>query len=179
VSGKFLAPTPHVSTHSSPRKAGAKGSVTYIHETETRHDILALNRPTRGKSARGTAGIDEELVHVLEALEPVGAAPAEHVDVQLVRLGQQQVRLVADQGEALEEADADAAVRDDLRQGEGGGLDVVAALDDLEVGRYRAEVLVCALVGQVAEAEGLAYLSGGEELLELYVAFVLDSCLRP
>lgn len=77
----------------------------------------------------------------------MGAAPAEHVDVELVGLGQQQVRLVADQGEALEEADADTAVCDDLGQGQRGGLDVVPALDDLEVGRYRAEVLVCALVG--------------------------------
>jgi hypothetical protein len=44
----------------------------------------------------------------------VRAAPAEHVDVELVGLGEEQVRLVADEREALEEADADAAVRDNL-----------------------------------------------------------------
>lgn len=139
----------------------------YIHQTETGHDILPLDRPATRKGTGRAAGIDEELVHVLEALEAVRAAPAEHVDVQLVGLGEQQVRLVADQREALQEADADAAVRHDLREGQGGGLHVVAALDDLQVRGYRAEVLVCALVGEVAQAEGLAYLAGGEELLEL------------
>jgi hypothetical protein len=108
----------------------------------------------------------------------VRAGPAEHVDVELVGLGEQQVRLVADQREALEEADADAAVRDDLCKRERGGLDVVAALDDLQVGRYRAEVLVCALVGQIAEAEGLAYLARGEELFELQrgEGWLVSSC---
>ena len=97
----------------------------------------------------------------------MGAAPAEHVDVELVGLGQQQVRLVGDEGEALEEADAQGAVGDDLGQRQGGGLDVEATLDDLEVGGDAAEVLVGVLVGQVAEAEGLAYLAWGEEFLEL------------
>lgn len=97
----------------------------------------------------------------------MGAAPAEDVDVELVGLGQQQVGLAGDEGEALEEADAQAAVGDDLREGEGGGLDVEAALDDLEVRRDGAEVLVRRLVGQVAEAEGLRDLARGEELFEL------------
>lgn len=56
---------------------------------------------------------------------------------------------------------------DDLGQGQGGGLDVEAALDDLEVRRDGAEVLVRRLVGQVAEAEGLGDLARGEELFEL------------
>jgi hypothetical protein len=74
-------------------------------------------------------------------------APAQHVYIELIRLGKQQVWLVADQREALQKTDADAAVCDDLCKREGSGLDVVAALDDLQVGRYRAEVLVRALVG--------------------------------
>lgn len=36
---------------------------------------------------------------------------------------------------------------DDLGEGQGGGLDVVAALDDLEVGRDGAEVFVGGFVG--------------------------------
>ena len=80
------------------------------------------------------------------------AAPAKDVDVELVRLGQEEVGLVADQGEALQEADADAPVRHHLREGERGRLDIVAALDDLEVGGYRSEVLVGMPIRQVPEA---------------------------
>jgi hypothetical protein len=42
------------------------------------------------------------------------AAPAEHVHIQLIRLGKEQVWFVADECEALKEADTDAAVCDDL-----------------------------------------------------------------
>lgn len=144
---------------------------TYIHQAETRHNLLLLalaGAPAGGEGAGCGPGIHEELVHILETLELVGAAPAEHVDVELVGLGQQQVGLAGDEGEALEEADAQAAMGDDLRQGQGGGLDVKAALDDLEVRRDGAEVLVRRLVGQVAEAEGLGDLAWGEELFELH-----------
>lgn len=99
----------------------------------------------------------------------MSAAPAQNIHVQLVRLGQEQVGLVGDESEALEEPNAEAAVGDDLGQGEGGGLDVIAALDDLEVRRDRSQVLVRVLVGQVSEAERLADLAGGEELLELWM----------
>ena len=88
------------------------------------------------------------------------AAPAQHVDVETVGLGQQQVRLVANEGEALQEANADGAVRDNLGQRQGGGLDIEAALDDLDIGRDRAEVLVGLLVGEVSEAQRLADLAG-------------------
>lgn len=91
---------------------------TYIHQAKARHNLLLLalaGAPTGGEGAGGGAWIHEELVHVLEALELVGAAPAEDVDVELVGLGQQQVGLARDEGEALEEADAQAAVGDDLR----------------------------------------------------------------
>lgn len=98
----------------------------------------------------------------------MGAAPAEDVDVELVGLGEEEVGLVGDEGEALEEADAQGAVGDDLREGQGGGLDVEAALDDLEVGRDGAEVLVGRLVGQVSQAEGLGDFARGKELFELF-----------
>jgi hypothetical protein len=116
---------------------------------------------------RRAAGVHEELVHVFERIEAVGAAPAEDVDVETVRLGKQQVRLGRDERESFEEADADAAVLDDVCDGEGGGLDVLAAADDLEVRADGAEVLVGGLVGEVAEADGLGDLARGEELLEL------------
>lgn len=138
---------------------------TYVHKAETRYNLLLLalaGAPAGGEGAGGGPGVHEELVHILETLKLVGAAPAEHVDVELVGLGQQQVGLAGDEGEALKEADAKATVGNDLRQGQGGGLDVEAALDDLEVRRDGAEVLVCRLVGQVSEADGLRDLSRGE-----------------
>lgn len=102
----------------------------------------------------------------------MGAAPAQDVDVQLVGLGQEQVGLAGDEGEALEEADAQPAVGDDLREREGGRLHVEPALDDLEVGRDGPQVLVRRPVSQVAQAERLRDLARGEELLELF------SCAR-
>lgn len=91
----------------------------------------------------------------------MGAAPAEDVDVELVGLGEEEVGLGGDEGEALDEADAQGAVGDDLGQRQGGGLDVEAALDDLQVRRDRPQVLVRVLVRQVAEAERLPDLAGG------------------
>lgn len=61
------------------------------------------------------------------------AAPAEDVDIELVRLCQQEVRLAANKGETFEKADAEGAVGDDLREWQGGGIDVEAALGDLEI----------------------------------------------
>lgn len=78
------------------------------------------------------------------------AAPTEHVHVQLIRLGEEEVWFVAHEGEALEEADADAAVCDDLGQRERRGFDIESTLDDLEVRCYCSEVVVCALVCEVA-----------------------------
>lgn len=95
------------------------------------------------------------------------ASRAQDIDVETVRLGEEQVGFIGDEGEAFEEADANAAVGDDLCEGQGSSFDVVAALDDLEVGSYGAQVLVGLLVGEVAETEGLADLAGSEELLEL------------
>ncbi|KAK7978330.1 hypothetical protein PG988_005820 [Apiospora saccharicola] len=131
------------------------------------HHLLALLGPARRVGAGGGARVDEELVHVLEGVEAVGAAPAEDVDVKLVGLGQQQVGLRRHEREALDEAHAQRAVRHHLRERQGGGLDVEPAFDDLQVRGDGPQVLVRVLVGQVAEAEGLADLAGGEELLEL------------
>jgi hypothetical protein len=151
------------------RTGGGREEITaaYVHQAKAWHGVLPLLSPARREGARGAAGVDEKLVHVLEGVEAVGAAPAEDVDVETVGLGEEQVGLVADEGEALEEADAQSAMGDDLGEGQGSGLDIEAALDDLEVGGDGAEVLVCVLVGQVAQAQSLANLARGEELLEL------------
>ena len=45
------------------------------------------------------------------------ATPAENIDIETVRLSEEQVRFVGDKGEALEEADSDTAVGDDLGKG--------------------------------------------------------------
>lgn len=98
----------------------------------------------------------------------MGATEAQHVDVELVRLGHHDVHLEGrDHGEALEEADAQRAVGDDLRERQRRGVGVEAALDDLEVGRDRAQVLVRRLVRQVPQAQRLPDLAGRQELLEL------------
>lgn len=97
----------------------------------------------------------------------MGAAPAQDVDVEAVGLGEEHVGLGGDEGEALEEADAEGAVGDDLADGQGRGLDVVPAADDLEVRRDGAEVVVGRAVRQVAQAEGLGDFPGREEFLEL------------
>lgn len=119
------------------------------------------------KCTRRTPRVHEELIHVLERIEPVRAAPAQHVHIQPIRLGEQQIRLARHEREPFEEPDADAAVLDDAGDGEGSRLDVVAAADDLEVRAHGAEVFVGVLVGEVAEAEGLGDFAGGEEFLEL------------
>lgn len=101
------------------------------------------------------------------------ATPAEHVNIQLVRLGQQQVGLIGDEGESFQEADSNAAVRHHLRQGERGRLDVISALDNLQVRRNRSQVLVRVLVRQVSETKRLPDLSGREQLLELRIMLAI------
>jgi hypothetical protein len=77
----------------------------------------------------------------------VRAAPAQHVDVQLVGLGHHEVHLGGGDGrEALEEADAQRAVRDDLRERQRRGVGIVPALDDLQVRRDGSKVIVRRLV---------------------------------
>jgi hypothetical protein len=53
------------------------------------------------ESTGGASRVHEELVHVLEGVEAVGAAPAEDVDIEAVRLGEQQVRFVGYECEAF------------------------------------------------------------------------------
>ena len=154
---------------------------THVHQTETRYDVVAILSPAGAIRSGRAARVDEELVHVLEALEAVCAAPAQHVDVQLVGLREQQVRLVRHQREALQEADADVAVRDNLCERQGGGLDVEPPLDDLQVRRYCSQVFVCVLVCEVAEAEGLPDLARCKELLKLRwssVSFAAHAAIR-
>lgn len=109
---------------------------TYVHQAEAWHNFFALLSPASRERAGCAPGVHEELVHVFEALELVGAAPAEDVHVKLISLGEEQVRFAANEREAFQEAHADVAVGHHLGDGEGGRLDIEAALDDLEVGRY-------------------------------------------
>lgn len=67
----------------------------------------------------------------------------------------------------VREADAEGAMRDDLRHGQVRRVDVEVALDDLQVRRDAAEEVVGRRVGEVAQAEDLADFAGGEEFFEL------------
>lgn len=138
-----------------------------IHETEARCRLVGLLAETLHESASCTTGVYEELVHILEGVKAVSTTPAQNIHIQFIRLGQKKVWFVRDECETLQETNAKAAVGDDLGQWEGGGLDVIAALHNLEIGGDGSQVLVRVLIGQVSKAKRLADLSGGEELLEL------------
>lgn len=64
-------------------------------------------------------------------------------------------------------ADAQAPVIHDLGEREVGGVDIIVALDHLQVRGDLAEELICFAIGQVSQAEDLADLSWGEEFAEL------------
>lgn len=70
---------------------------------------------------------------------------------------------------AVGKPNAKATVVHDLREREVRGVNIVVALDHLQVGGYLAEVLIGLAVGEVSQAEDLADLSGSEELAELEV----------
>ncbi len=82
----------------------------------------------------------------------MGAAPEEDVDVHLASRDQERVRVGGrDDGMSMGEADAQLAVRHDLRQRQVGRVHVEVALDHLQVGRDGPEELIRLLVRQVAE----------------------------
>ncbi len=99
----------------------------------------------------------------------MGAAPKQDIDIHLPRRDQQGVGVGGrDDGVAVGETDAEGAMGDDFGEGELGGFDVEVAFDDLQVGRDLPEEVVGFFAGEVAEAEGLADLAGGEEFFELW-----------
>ena len=102
----------------------------------------------------------------------MGAGVAEDVDVELVGLREQEVGLSGNEGEALDEANAQRPMRDHLRQRQRRRLHVEPALDDLQVRRDRSQVLVRMPVRQVPQTQRLPDLPRREELLELFTAWV-------
>lgn len=74
---------------------------SHIHETKARHWLFLFLFPARVEGPRGTARVDEELVHILEGIKAVGATPAEDIDVEFVGVGEEQVRLVGDERETF------------------------------------------------------------------------------
>jgi hypothetical protein len=141
----------------------------------------------------GTAGIDEELALHLVCLELAGTTPAEDVDVHLPRRNQQRIWVSGrDDAIAVREANAQAAMGDNFRQGGrdgeaglgAGGLllavgscrssgahgNVEIAFDELKIGRDAFQEGVDGGRCEVSQTEDLADLAGCEELLELYCA---------
>lgn len=68
---------------------------------------------------------------------------------------------------SVSKADAQATVIYDLGKRQVGGVDIVVALDHLQVRGDLAEELICIAIGQVTQAEDLADLAGGQEFAEL------------
>lgn len=54
-----------------------------------------------------------------------------------------------------------------LRESEVGRVNIKVPLDHLQVRGYLAEEIICLAIGQVAQAQGLADLSGRQEFAEL------------
>lgn len=67
----------------------------------------------------------------------------------------------------MREADAQAAVINDFGERQVGGVDIVVASDHLQVRRYLAKEVIGLAIGQVAQAENLANLSGRQEFAKL------------
>lgn len=96
------------------------------------------------------------------------APPQQHIHIHMPGRYQQGIGVPGrNDGMAVREADAQRAMRHDLGERQVGRFGVEVALDDLEVGRQRAQVVVCFLVGQVAETEDRADFVGCEEFFEL------------
>lgn len=65
----------------------------------------------------------------------MGAAPQQHIHIQMPGRDQQAIGVARrDDGVAVRESDAQAAVGDDFGEGQVGRLDVVVAFYDLQVG---------------------------------------------
>lgn len=79
------------------------------------------------------------------------ASPQQDVYVHLPRGDEQRVRVAGrDDGVPMGEADAEAAMDDDLGEREIGRVDVEVSLDELQVGGDAAEELEGLPVGEVA-----------------------------
>ena len=67
------------------------------------------------------------------------------------------------------EANAQGSMGDYFRKGEVWCFNIKVTLDDLQVGCYAAEELICFAVCDVAKAENLPNLSRRKKLLELFI----------
>ena len=147
--------------------------LTHIHQTEAGGWLLLLVLQPSRKGSRRAARVHEELIHVFESIKSMRPSPAQDIHIQSIRFREEQVGFGGHQGEAFEKPDPDAAVGDHLRQRERRSLDVEAALDDFEVRRDGSQILVRVLVREVSQAESLADLARGEQLLELRVKLAI------
>lgn len=137
-------------------------TITYIHQAEARGRLFALRPEARAHRARGTARVDEETALHLKRLESVGAAPKQDINIHLSRRNQQRICIAGrDDGVSVSEADTQAAVIYDLGERKIGGVDIVVALDHLQVWRNLAEEVICVAIGQVTQTQDLANLAGG------------------
>lgn len=87
---------------------------SHIHQAETRRRRLCIQARSCYECSRRTPRVHKELVHILEGIETVRAAPAQDVDIQSVGFGQQQVGFVGNKSKAFQEANSYAAMGDDL-----------------------------------------------------------------
>lgn len=98
----------------------------------------------------------------------MGATPKQDIDVHLPGCDQERIRVTRwDDGVAMCEANAQAAMVDNLGEREVRGVDIEVTFDHLQVGGYLAEEVIGLAVGEITQTKDLTDLSGCEELPEL------------
>lgn len=88
---------------------------TYIHQHKARRRLLLLRPPPRTHRSRRTPRVNEELALHLICLEPVRAAPEQHIYIHLPCRYQQAVAVSRRyDGVPMREAYAQTTMRDDF-----------------------------------------------------------------
>lgn len=82
----------------------------------------------------------------------MGATPKQNVHIHLTGCDQQGIGVARrDDGMTMGEANPQASMVDDLREGEVRGVDIVVTLDHLQVRGYLAEVFIGFAVGEITQ----------------------------
>lgn len=82
----------------------------------------------------------------------MGTAPKQNIHIHLAGCDQQSIGVArGNDGMTMGEANPQASMVDDLREGEVRGVDIVVTLDHLQVWSYLAEVFIGFAVGEITQ----------------------------